>query len=164
LPVKKVDVIISEWMGTLLICESMIASVLWARATYLSPRGLMMPSQGNIYLAPLDLTEYYNSKIGYWDDVYGIKVYIFLFLTIILFVSYYCESILICLQMSCLKSQAIKDFFSKPIFDRITADSECLCNGAMIYSIDMHKSDEACLENMAYVMTFEFGASAISLL
>jgi predicted RNA methylase len=43
LPVDKVDIIISEWMGTLLICESMIASVLWAREKYLQPNGLMIP-------------------------------------------------------------------------------------------------------------------------
>lgn len=35
LPVDHVDVIVSEWMGTLLICESMIASVLFARQKYL---------------------------------------------------------------------------------------------------------------------------------
>ena len=35
MPFEKVDVIVSEWMGTLLICESMIASVLYAREKYL---------------------------------------------------------------------------------------------------------------------------------
>jgi hypothetical protein len=41
LPVDKVDVIISEWMGTFLVCESMIESVLWARKRYLHPDGIM---------------------------------------------------------------------------------------------------------------------------
>jgi len=35
LPVEKVDVIISEWMGTMLVTESMICSVLYARDRYL---------------------------------------------------------------------------------------------------------------------------------
>lgn len=35
LPVDKVDMIVSEWMGTMLICESMISSVLNARKLFL---------------------------------------------------------------------------------------------------------------------------------
>ena len=35
LPVESVDVIISEWMGTMLVTESMICSVLFARDKYL---------------------------------------------------------------------------------------------------------------------------------
>jgi predicted RNA methylase len=37
LPVDKVDMIVSEWMGTMLICESMISSVLNARKILLQP-------------------------------------------------------------------------------------------------------------------------------
>lgn len=35
LPVEKVDIIISEWMGYFLLYESMLDSVLWARDKYL---------------------------------------------------------------------------------------------------------------------------------
>lgn len=34
---EKVDIVISEWMGTLLIFEAMIESVLWARDAHLKP-------------------------------------------------------------------------------------------------------------------------------
>jgi type I protein arginine methyltransferase len=45
LPVPKVDIIISEWMGYFLLYESMLDSVLWARDKYLVKGGLMLPSR-----------------------------------------------------------------------------------------------------------------------
>lgn len=39
LPVEKVDIIISEWMGYFLLYESMLDTVLWARDHYLAPGG-----------------------------------------------------------------------------------------------------------------------------
>ena len=136
LPVESVDVIISEWMGTMLVTESMICSVLFARDHYLKgyrkkrhiieseeeeeeeiivlddeedseeerkedekealrppplpqelldgvladqaqeeeeeeQRGLMMPSECNLFLAPIDLSEHIAEKIDYFCDVYG---------------------------------------------------------------------------------------------
>ena len=40
LPVKQVDIIISEWMGYCLLYEAMLDSVIWARDHYLAPDGL----------------------------------------------------------------------------------------------------------------------------
>lgn len=40
LPVDKVDIIISEWMGYFLLFESMLDSVLYARDKYLQPNGV----------------------------------------------------------------------------------------------------------------------------
>lgn len=37
LPVERVDIIISEWMGYFLLFESMLDSVLFARDKYLTP-------------------------------------------------------------------------------------------------------------------------------
>jgi protein arginine N-methyltransferase 1 len=45
LPVEKVDIIISEWMGYFLLYESMLDSVLWARDKYLAPNGKMLPDR-----------------------------------------------------------------------------------------------------------------------
>ena len=50
--------------------------------------------------------------------------------------------------MSGLKKQATEDFFSKPIFDRIIKDSECLAEAALIHSIDMHTATVESLETM----------------
>eukprot|EP01084_Bolivina_argentea_P249225 417107_1 len=46
LPVEQVDIIISEWMGTMLVTESMICSVLYARDKYL--RGYQQINSQNI--------------------------------------------------------------------------------------------------------------------
>jgi len=49
-----VDVIVSEWMGYMLIRESMLDSVLSARDRYLKKdTGLMFPSHANILIAPV---------------------------------------------------------------------------------------------------------------
>jgi hypothetical protein len=40
LPVSRVDIIISEWMGYCLLYEAMLDSVIWARDRYLGPDGL----------------------------------------------------------------------------------------------------------------------------
>ncbi|CAM9649795.1 unnamed protein product [Chrysoparadoxa australica] len=45
----KVDIIISEWMGYLLLRESMLDSVVRARDRWLKPDGLMFPSKTTIY-------------------------------------------------------------------------------------------------------------------
>ncbi|KAI8443794.1 protein arginine N-methyltransferase [Phakopsora pachyrhizi] len=71
LPVEKVDIIISEWMGYFLLYESMLDTVLLARDRYLKPGGLMFPDTATLYLAGLEDQEYKEEKIGFWDDVYG---------------------------------------------------------------------------------------------
>jgi hypothetical protein len=39
LPVEKVDIIMSEWMGYFLLYEAMLDTVLWARDKYLAADG-----------------------------------------------------------------------------------------------------------------------------
>lgn len=49
-----VDIIISEWMGYVLLYESMFDSVIDARDKFLKPDGLMFPSKASIHLAAID--------------------------------------------------------------------------------------------------------------
>ena len=58
LPVKQVDIIISEWMGYFLLYESMFDSVLWARDKYLVKGGKMLPDTAEIYVAAIEDGEY----------------------------------------------------------------------------------------------------------
>ncbi len=51
LPIEKVDVIVSEWMGYALLFETMLDSVLCARDRFLKPGGAIMPDIAYIYLA-----------------------------------------------------------------------------------------------------------------
>ncbi|CAG8437769.1 9499_t:CDS:2 [Funneliformis mosseae] len=71
LPVEKVDIIISEWMGYFLLYESMLDTVLVARDKYLRQGGLIFPDKATIYLAAIEDGEYKEEKIGFWDNVYG---------------------------------------------------------------------------------------------
>uniref|UniRef100_A0A8C1WXN2 type I protein arginine methyltransferase n=1 Tax=Cyprinus carpio TaxID=7962 RepID=A0A8C1WXN2_CYPCA len=74
LPVEKVDIIISEWMGYFLLFESMLNTVLYARDRYLAEDGLVYPDRCNISLAAVGDTEKHSDRIAFWDAVYGFKM------------------------------------------------------------------------------------------
>ncbi|KAI8915065.1 S-adenosyl-L-methionine-dependent methyltransferase [Entophlyctis helioformis] len=74
LPVDKVDVIVSEWMGYFLLFEGMLDSVLVARDRYLAPDGIMAPSHAIIKIAGLEDAEWVNDRLHFWNDVYGFKM------------------------------------------------------------------------------------------
>ena len=64
LPVDKVDIIISEWMGYFLLYESMLDTVLYARDKYLAPGGLIFPDKATIHMAAIEDGDYKEEKIG----------------------------------------------------------------------------------------------------
>lgn len=64
LPVDKVDIIISEWMGYFLLYESMLDTVLLARDKYLAPGGLIFPDKATIHMAAIEDGDYKEEKIG----------------------------------------------------------------------------------------------------
>ncbi|MDR3546674.1 MAG: hypothetical protein P4M11_00100 [Candidatus Pacebacteria bacterium] len=74
LPVDKVDIIISEWMGYFLLYESMLDTVLYARDKYLKPDGIMLPDHVSLYLAAIEDAQYHQSKFAFWDSVYGVNM------------------------------------------------------------------------------------------
>jgi len=63
----KVDVIVSEWMGYILLRESMLDSVLVARDRFLKPGGSMFPSHATLYLAPISPLKALEDKWGTWQ-------------------------------------------------------------------------------------------------
>lgn len=71
MPVSKVDIIVSEWMGYGLLYESMFDSVIYARDRYLAEDGLMVPSYAALRIAPLADSDLKASHIDFWRDVYG---------------------------------------------------------------------------------------------
>ncbi len=75
LPVEKVDIIISEWMGYFLLYESMLDCVLLARDKFLVKEGgIMFPDRAVIYVSTIEDEEYRNDKMNYWDNVYGVNM------------------------------------------------------------------------------------------
>ncbi|KAM0826694.1 hypothetical protein ACQ4PT_068705 [Festuca glaucescens] len=71
---EKVDVIISEWMGYMLLYESMLPSVLFARDKWLKPGGLILPSHATLFMAPITNSDRYEGSVDFWCDVYGINM------------------------------------------------------------------------------------------
>lgn len=71
LPVPKVDVVLSEWMGYCLLYESMLDSVLFARDKWLVPNGVVFPDKAVLYLAAIEDGQVKRERIDFWDDVYG---------------------------------------------------------------------------------------------
>eukprot|EP01094_Clydonella_sp_ATCC50884_P019934 TRINITY_DN4007_c0_g2_i1.p1 TRINITY_DN4007_c0_g2~~TRINITY_DN4007_c0_g2_i1.p1 ORF type:complete len:301 (+),score=109.30 TRINITY_DN4007_c0_g2_i1:36-905(+) len=71
LPVDKVDVIVSEWMGYFLFYESMLDSVLFARDKWLKEGGVMLPDKASMWITAIEDEEYKEEKINWWDNVWG---------------------------------------------------------------------------------------------
>ncbi len=75
LPVEKVDIIISEWMGYFLLYEAMLDTVLYARDKYLAAGGLMLPDKVTLSMAAVQDSKYKAEKYGFWDNVYGTNMH-----------------------------------------------------------------------------------------
>jgi len=73
LPVDKVDIIISEWMGYFLLYESMLDTVIYCRDKWLVPGGLIFPDKASLHIAAIEDGEYKEEKIGFWQNVYGFE-------------------------------------------------------------------------------------------
>jgi len=71
LPVDKVDIIISEWMGYFLLYESMLDTVLYARDKWLAQDGTIYPDKANLYICAIEDGDYKEGKIDFWQNVYG---------------------------------------------------------------------------------------------
>uniref|UniRef100_A0A6T8DAZ0 Protein arginine N-methyltransferase domain-containing protein n=1 Tax=Prymnesium polylepis TaxID=72548 RepID=A0A6T8DAZ0_9EUKA len=71
---EKVDIIISEWMGYMLLRESMFDSVIVARDQWLAPGGAMYPSHAQLHMAPLCSKMYaarmadYEEELNQWQE------------------------------------------------------------------------------------------------
>ena len=64
----EVDVIVSEWMGHLLLRESMLGSVLVACDRFLLLGGSLFPSHATLHLAPLSKAKAVAEKRATWEQ------------------------------------------------------------------------------------------------
>lgn len=60
----KVDFIVSEWMGYILLRESMLDSVIRARNRWMKPEGSMFPSHATMYFSAVSFEEDREGKIN----------------------------------------------------------------------------------------------------
>jgi protein arginine N-methyltransferase 1 len=119
LPVEKVDIIISEWMGYFLLYESMLDTVLKARDKWLAPDGLLFPDQARMFICAIEDEKYRKEKLQFWDNVYGYK-------------------------MSCIKATAL----AEPLVD-IVPPAQIMSEGCQIYEIDLYTVKVEDLDFMA---------------
>jgi len=108
LPVEKVDVIVSEWMGYCLLYESMLNTVIFARDKWLAPNGILLPDKATLNICAIEDADYKEDKINFWDNVYGFN-------------------------MSCIKKLAI----SEPLVDVVDSKQVMTGSGRLI-SIDIN--------------------------
>lgn len=110
IPVEKVDIIISEWMGYCLFYESMLNTVIYARDKWLKPRphGLIFPDKATLYVAGIEDKQYKDEKINWWDNVYGF-------------------------DMSCIREVAI----SEPLVD-VVDPKQVITNACLVKEVDMY--------------------------
>ena len=67
IPVEKVDIIVSEWMGYLLLFEGMFDSVIYARDKYLAKGGMLFPNVEEIYVAGFENYDFAKGMEEYKD-------------------------------------------------------------------------------------------------
>jgi len=108
LPVDKVDIIVSEWMGYFLLYESMLDTVIFARDKWLKPDGILMPDRSVMYLAGLEDQNYKQEKVHFWDNVYSYN-------------------------MSCMKEMVLNE----PLVDVVEAKNMCT-DMIPVFAIDLY--------------------------
>ncbi|XP_064472930.1 protein arginine N-methyltransferase 6-like isoform X2 [Ornithodoros turicata] len=65
----KVDVIVSEWMGYMLLYESMLQSVIYARDKWLKKDGVLLPEKARMFIAPLTDPDEGLERVEFWKMV-----------------------------------------------------------------------------------------------
>jgi len=65
LPVPKVDVIISEWMGYFLLFENMLNTVLYARDKWLTDDGVVLPDRASLHLTAIEDANIRKIKLNF---------------------------------------------------------------------------------------------------
>jgi len=108
LPVEKVDIIISEWMGYCLFYESMLDTVLFARDKWLAPNGMLFPDRATLFVSAIEDRQYKEDKINFWDNVYGF-------------------------DMSCIRNVAVNE----PLVD-VVESKQVVANSCLVKEVDLY--------------------------
>ncbi|KAL7414270.1 S-adenosyl-L-methionine-dependent methyltransferase [Mrakia frigida] len=112
----KVDTLISEPIGVLLVHERMIESYIHARDTFLKPGGSMFPSGGLIHLAPFTDEGLYLETLGkaafFQQNLYGI-------------------------DLSFLAKAAMDEVFAQPVVG-LFPPTQLVCNASSQHMLDFY--------------------------
>lgn len=135
---EKVDVIISEPMGYMLLNERMLESYLHAKK-FLKPNGKMYPTQGDMYVAPFTdeaLFMEQAAKANFWtqNSFYGI-------------------------DLSVLKPVAFEEYFKQPVVD--TFDPRIIISPPVKHTIDFLTATEEDLLSIEIPVKFDVQAASV---
>ncbi|XP_017166411.1 protein arginine N-methyltransferase 8-B isoform X1 [Poecilia reticulata] len=125
LPVEKVDIIISEWMGYSLFYESMLNTVIFARDKWLKAGGLMFPDRASLYVLAIEDRQYKDFKIHWWENVYGF-------------------------DMTCIRNVAMKEPLVDVVDPKQVVTNSCLVKEVDIYTVkpdDLSFTSAFCLQS-----------------
>ena len=76
----QVEVLISEWMGFMLVCEDMFQSVAFARDRWLAEGGVMLPRSCQVYGAAFSHEELIEHQTAFWGSrPYGVDLSVLAF-------------------------------------------------------------------------------------
>mmetsp|Transcript_19089 Transcript_19089/g.24647 ORF Transcript_19089/g.24647 Transcript_19089/m.24647 type:complete len:395 (-) Transcript_19089:255-1439(-) len=137
---EKVDVIISEPIGFLLVHERMLESYVAGRERFLKPGGLMLPTNGTIVFAPLSDQVVYDeqvAKASFWQtqQFYGV-------------------------DLSVLKDQARQEHLSQPIVGYISSD--CLLTQETVrHTVDFQTCSAEDLKEFTIPFSFTINRTAL---
>lgn len=129
----KVDIIISEPIGFLLVHERMLESFVTGRDRFLKPGGLMFPSTGSIILCPFTDDHLYREHCGraaFWDNsnFYGV-------------------------DFSAVAAMAYQEYFSQAIVGYVDPNS-LISTQRIVHTIDFHEVENSDL--LDFTIEFEF--------
>jgi type I protein arginine methyltransferase len=68
---ERVDVIVSDLRGGVPLYKSHIPAIADARTRFLAPGGILIPGRDRIRVAPLDVAEFYDVRLGIWNRGYS---------------------------------------------------------------------------------------------
>eukprot|EP00931_Biecheleriopsis_adriatica_P050291 TRINITY_DN29110_c0_g2_i1.p1 TRINITY_DN29110_c0_g2~~TRINITY_DN29110_c0_g2_i1.p1 ORF type:complete len:432 (-),score=79.53 TRINITY_DN29110_c0_g2_i1:203-1498(-) len=113
----KADVIVSEWMGYMLVCEDMFPAVAFARNRWLAADGIMLPSSCKLWLAPFSHPALVDRMTGYWGSrPYGV-------------------------DLSVLAFPSLDQHLSQPVIDTIS-NSQTLGAPSLMFDLDCSLAEE----------------------
>lgn len=138
---EKVDIIISEPIGFLLVHERMLESYVIARNRFLKNDGIMMPSTGSILLAPFTDEQVYKdqlTKIEFWNckDFYGI-------------------------DLTPALGKANVEYFSQPVVGYVPSSS-LISSQRTVHTIDFNSV--SCSELQKFTIPFSFRVDRTSIM
>uniref|UniRef100_A0A6Q2Z3Y4 type I protein arginine methyltransferase n=1 Tax=Esox lucius TaxID=8010 RepID=A0A6Q2Z3Y4_ESOLU len=119
LPVEKVDIIISEWMGYCLFYESMLNTVIFARDKWLKPGGLMFPDRAALYVVAIEDRHYKDFKIHWWENVYGF-------------------------DMTCIRNVAMKEPLVDVVDPKQVVTNSCLIKRDLDFTFELDFKGQIC--------------------